>query len=103
GEAVPWDGGFIGAVAPANGGARPASSTVKVLGAAGWAAVTAARPDLRKHALPPPVRPVLPALWDGARVACVPHLGYCRKDVKVRVSAVLAPDLSLAPAGCAGA
>ncbi|HTO81022.1 MAG TPA: tRNA lysidine(34) synthetase TilS [Methylomirabilota bacterium] len=97
GETVSWDGRFVVTVAPVNRGARPRSLTVKLLGAAGWAAVAADNPDLRKHALPPPVRPGLPALWDGARVACVPHLDYCRTGVKVRVSAVFAPEVPLAP------
>jgi len=97
GETVAWDGRFVVAVAAASRGVPARSFTVKLLGAAGWAAVAAAQPDLRRHPLPPPVRPGLPALWDGARVACVPHLDYCRAGVKTQASAVFAPDLPLAP------
>jgi tRNA(Ile)-lysidine synthase len=103
GETVSWDGRFVIAVAAENRGARPRAFAVKLLGAAGWAAVAAARPDLRKHELPPPVRPGLPALWDGARVACVPHLDYCRTGARMRVSAVFAPEVPLAPTRFAAA
>src|SRR5262249_55223442 len=45
GETVSWDGRFVVAMAAADRDARPRSFTVKLLGAAGWAAVAAAKPD----------------------------------------------------------
>lgn len=51
------------------------------LGEAGWAAVAAADPAVRKTLIPPMVRPTLPALWDLDGVLAVPHLFYGRRGV----------------------
>ena len=55
--------------------AAAAELVVGYLGREG-AAVLAA--SMRRLSLPPLVRPVLPAAWDGAGLLAVPHLGYLR-------------------------
>lgn len=52
------------------------------LGRAGWSAVAGDAPGLRQTAIPPPVRPSLPALWSGETVIAVPHLGYRRSGAE---------------------
>ena len=41
----------------------------------------AALPNRRASRLPRLIHPVLPALWDDAGLAAVPHLGWRREDV----------------------
>ncbi|HUT48697.1 MAG TPA: tRNA lysidine(34) synthetase TilS [Alphaproteobacteria bacterium] len=69
------------------------------LGRAGWAALAADRPELRKTAVPAPVRPSLPALWDGEALIAVPNLGYWRSgraETGLRLgSATFSPSLPL--------
>ena len=76
---VHWDNRFTLTL---SGAPQPAERTLSVarLGRAGWAALIADRPELRKSALPAPVRPSLPALWAGEALLAVPHLGYRRSD-----------------------
>jgi len=70
------------------------------LGRAGWAALTAGRPELRASAVPAPVRPSLPALWAGDAVLAVPHLDYRRSAPHTPSltlnSAVFTPIMALA-------
>ena len=47
----------------------PGPATVRPLGRAGWAALTRSDPSLKGHALPGPVRPGLPAVFDARRAA----------------------------------
>ena len=77
GSEVVWDRRFVIELAADRGGADPVARIAR-LGRRGWSQVVAERPELRACALPPAVRPSLPALWDGAGVAAVPHVGYVR-------------------------
>jgi tRNA(Ile)-lysidine synthase len=82
-----WDGRFTLAVSGQE--ARAAGRlTLARLGRAGWAALASEQPELRKTAIPAAVRPSLPALWSGAALVAVPHLGY-------RCSAARAPALTI--------
>jgi len=82
GASVVWDGRFaiylVGRGASA-GGARRGAWLVP-LGDDGWAETVAERPEARRIALPPAVRPTLPALRDRRGILAVPHLKYQRDD-----------------------
>lgn len=69
GRALLWDGRFLVRLPGARG------EQVGALGEAGWTELLARHPELRRHALPHPVRLALPALRaaSGALLA-VPHL-----------------------------
>ncbi len=73
GESVVWDGRFRLRMKAHR--TRPPLLVAK-LGRPGWAALVADVPGLRRTAVPAPVRPSLPAVWDGERPLAVPHLGY---------------------------
>lgn len=94
GRTVTWDGRFRITLAGSG------SAWLGCLGAAGWREAVAARPDLRRCAVPAAARAGLPALRDRAGLLEVPHLGYRRADSRaVRVAAVeFAPPQALAPA-----
>lgn len=77
GTEILWDRRFLLTLVAAPGGADGVARLGR-LGRDGWAHVVADRPDLRKSAIPGPVRPALPALWDECGVFAVPHLGYKR-------------------------
>ncbi len=63
-----------------------APGTVMALGQAGLALLRRERAhELALPALPAPVRPTLPSLWQEGRLAAVPHLGFTN------------PSLGLAP------
>jgi len=95
GERLVWDHRFalrIGRdVRPRRGGLR-----LGPLGINGWAEVRAkvAAPAV---AIPAPVRPGLPALFDGQRVISVPHLGFerGRNHLLTMVYAGFSPRISL--------
>ncbi len=70
-----WDGRFRLSV---SGPVRPGAE-LRALGRDGWAEVVSAWPDVRDAAVPPPVRPSLPAVWGLDGVLAVPHLKYWRK------------------------
>jgi tRNA(Ile)-lysidine synthase len=75
---ITWDNRFRLRFSPA--GARASRGrTVARLGRAGWNQIVAAAPDLRPPALPFPVIPSLPAIFDENGVFAVPHLGYGRE------------------------
>lgn len=69
-----WDGRFRLSV---SGPVRPGAE-LRALGRDGWAEVVSAWPDVRDSAVPPPVRPGLPAVWGLDGVLAVPHLKYWR-------------------------
>ena len=48
------------------------------LGRRGWREAVAQRPALRETAIPPAVRPGLPAVHDLDGLLAVPHLGFMR-------------------------
>lgn len=69
-----WDGRFVLTIRGADaGGVRLAP-----LGAGGWREVAATMPEAARSAVPVPVRPTLPALFDAAGVTSVPHVGFRR-------------------------
>lgn len=72
GGRVLWDRRFTIAVSDA----RESPVTVSRLGAGGWGALTAARPEARRLGLHPAVRESLPALWVDGRLDAVPSLGF---------------------------
>jgi len=77
GETLLWDGRFrlslVGRLPRLSGPLKLAA-----LGEEGWAQLAALRPDLRASAIPPAVRPSLPALRDLDGLLAVPHLHYGR-------------------------
>ncbi|MEJ2121508.1 MAG: tRNA lysidine(34) synthetase TilS [Alphaproteobacteria bacterium] len=78
---IRWDNRF--ALTLSGQSARKANAfTIARLGRAGWSAVASDAPALRQTAIPPPVRPSLPALWSGETVVAVPHLGYRRSGAE---------------------
>ena len=98
GAAGRWDGRFAVAWPRRTGDPRPL--VVDRLGTSGWAALAAARPALRDGPVPPPVRPVLPALWRGATLLGVPHLDHWPGLAPaVRPAVRFAPDRPLAGPG----
>ncbi|MGB8275663.1 MAG: tRNA lysidine(34) synthetase TilS, partial [Alphaproteobacteria bacterium] len=82
GQRLAWDGRFDIRLKPRpariKGAARVrrAAGAIACLGAEGWKKIVGLAPELRSCGLPSLVRPTLPALWVGDRVAEVPHLGY---------------------------
>ncbi len=76
-----WDGRFHYRFARGAGH----GGVLKCLGRDGWKEVATRRPELRRSAIPPIVRPTLPALWDLDGVVAVPHLNYKRPEVADRV------------------
>jgi len=68
-------------------------TVVGKLGRVGWRTVTEALPDARNGAIPPAVRPALPAFYDREGLLAVPHLGYVRPDL----NAAWLPTLRFAP------
>jgi tRNA(Ile)-lysidine synthase len=83
GDRVLWDGRFRIALGTAAGGRRLHLGT---LGRDGWAELVPHLTAVQQKALPSAVRPSLPALRRGGRVVAVPHLGYARGTILVRVS-----------------
>jgi tRNA(Ile)-lysidine synthase len=75
GEEVLWDGRFRVALAPGAGRQR---LRLGKLGRDGWAELAAVLPAVQQKAVPPAVRPSLPALRRAGRLVAVPHLGYVR-------------------------
>jgi tRNA(Ile)-lysidine synthase len=94
-----WDGRFLVTLvadAPASGKTPSRPVTVRRLGAEGWAAVAAATPALRRHAIPPAARPALPALWDSRGILAVPHLDWRRPGSHLYLVVAYAPGAALA-------
>jgi tRNA(Ile)-lysidine synthase len=95
GAAVLWDGRFeVRMVAGKTAAAAPL--ILRRLGAAGWAALAARDSALRRHPIPPPARPTLPALWAGSDLVAVPHLDICLGDRHMHATALFLPRAPLA-------
>ncbi|MHA1113982.1 MAG: tRNA lysidine(34) synthetase TilS [Alphaproteobacteria bacterium] len=73
GGSVRWDGRFTLRATAASG-----HFMVRKLGRDGWRAAVARQPALRKTAIPPAVRPALPAVYDLDGLVAVPHLRFMR-------------------------
>jgi len=73
GETVGWDGRFA---ITAGGVARPLR--IAPLGGEGWRTVSKAFGRTGHGAIPPPVGPTLPAVWDLDGLLAVPHLSFQR-------------------------
>jgi len=95
GETATYDGRFAVEVAPS----APADLRVGPLGAAGWAALAAHAPHLRRSAIPPPARPALPALRDSRGLRAVPALGWRREDAAPGAAIRLVPRRALTGIG----
>lgn len=97
GARIRWDRRF--AVTVAEGAAVRRGTVVAGLGEEGWRQAVADDPGLRRHSVPPPVRPSLPAVWQGDRLLAVPHLAWRRRDARIgSVTIEFAPAHPLAPA-----
>jgi tRNA(Ile)-lysidine synthase len=86
-----WDGRFRITLESDGSGRRTARLVVRRLGVEGWAAIAARDPGLRRHPIPPAVRPGLPALWGARGVLAVPHLDAAPSDRHMTISAVFCP------------
>jgi tRNA(Ile)-lysidine synthase len=86
-----WDGRFRITLESDGSGRRTARLVVRRLGVEGWAAIAARDPGLRRHPIPPAVRPSLPALWGARGVLAVPHLDAAPSDRHMTISAVFCP------------
>jgi tRNA(Ile)-lysidine synthase len=95
GTPVLWDRRFQIRVAARRAGAA-GPLVVRRLGADGWAALTARDPALRRHPIPPPVRPSLPAVWARAVLVAVPHLDICLGKGHMHATALFLPRAPLA-------
>jgi tRNA(Ile)-lysidine synthase len=93
GGSVLWDGRFRVEMGKAGAGAR---LVLRRLGADGWAALAARDPALRRHPIPPPVRPSLPAVWARTGLVAVPHLDICLGDRHINATALFLPPAPLA-------
>jgi tRNA(Ile)-lysidine synthase len=94
---VHWDHRFCLHI-HATAGRRLPKLSVGALGQNGWAAVVAARPELRGCAIPAPVRPSLPALWRDDQVMAVAHLGFQASRLAWSVAAHPWPAVPLSSA-----
>lgn len=97
GARLVWDRRFAVAGPPG----PPGSFTLGYLGRAGVAELALRAPGLQQVALPPLVRPILPALRDEDGIVAVPHLGYRREGAAVLPKLVFRPVKSLSDAGFA--
>jgi tRNA(Ile)-lysidine synthase len=96
GATVIWDGRFQIARAPAGPAQRVQRLIVRRLGAEGWAGLAARDPDLRRHPIPPAVRPSLPALCGALGIVAVPHLDVAPRHRHMMVAAAFRPRVPLA-------
>ena len=95
---VRWDGRFAVQLVGAGRAEGNRGFKVRRLGADGWAALAAVNMDLRRHTIPPAVRPALPAVWGRFGVAAVPHLDFARPSLHMTCSALFVPGRPLAGA-----
>lgn len=95
GATLRWDGRFLIHLGQGRG-----KCWIGPLGAAGWGAAVAGRPDSGRYAVPAPVRAVLPALWDENGLVEAPIPGFRRPGARApRVEALeFAPAHPLAGA-----
>jgi tRNA(Ile)-lysidine synthase len=96
GTAVIWDGRFRIVRPPVGPAQRVRRLIVRRLGAEGWAGLTARDPDLRRHPIPPAVRPSLPALWGPHGIVAVPHLDVASGHRHMMVTAAFRPRVPFA-------
>ncbi len=96
GASVLWDCRFRITLPSDDRARRAARLVVRRLGAEGWATLAARDPGLRQHAIPPAVRPSLPALWGARGIVAVPHLDVAPRDRHMRVAAVFCPQAPFA-------
>ncbi len=104
-EAALWDCRFRVALAvPAGGGPIPSGLFVAALGETGYRTIKDEIAAAHRALVPAPVRPSLPALWDGRGVIAAPHLGFRRKGFEnLEFQAEFAPRWPLfATAGGSG-
>lgn len=96
GESRRYDGRFAMNVSTE----LPQGLWIGPLGRAGWAALTAQKPSLRAHPVPPAARPALPAVFDETGVREVPALVWRRAGASPVLSAwVLHPIRALTRPG----
>lgn len=92
-----WDGRFI--VALGGGNQKTGRFQLAALGAAGYRAILALQPELRRHRIPAMARPVLPALWRAGKAGkgpiAVPHLDYRAGNSQVSVDIEFVPAQAL--------
>jgi tRNA(Ile)-lysidine synthase len=96
GESAMWDGRFRIELTAAGPPRAATGLVVRRLGADGWASLAARDPALRRHPIPPPVRPSLPSLWTAAGVVAVPHLDIAPASRHMRATALFQPGAPLA-------
>jgi tRNA(Ile)-lysidine synthase len=95
GAAVLWDGRFQIRLTARKAGWK-APLVLRRLGADGWATLTARDATLRRHPIPPPVRPSLPAVWAPTGLVAVPHLDICLGNRHINATALFLPRAPLA-------
>ena len=93
-----WDGRFRITLESDGGGRRGARLVVRRLGVEGWTAIAARNPDLRRHPIPPAVRPSLPALWGARGIVAVPHLDIAPARAHMTITAAFLAAVPLAGA-----
>ncbi len=77
GVRVFWDNRFVIRFA-VTGEKAPGRAWLAGLGAQGWSEIAGQCPEIKKHPVPPAVRPSLPAISDDRGIFSVPHLNYRR-------------------------
>jgi tRNA(Ile)-lysidine synthase len=97
GERVMWDRRFEITTSQADRG----PFTIGYLGLAGTPRLDWRMPQSRRAWLPRLLFPFLPAVWDEAGIAAVPHLGYGREGVADLPQVVFRPVTPLTKAGFA--
>ena len=98
GGSVLWDGRYRITLGSHGRLRRPGRLIVRRLGAEGWASLARRHPHLRRHPIPPAVRPSLPALWGARGAVAVPHLDIAAPNPHMMISAAFVPGVPLAGA-----
>jgi len=96
GAALLWDSRFEIRLSKSGSARAGGRLVVRRLGAAGWAGLAARDPDLRRHPIPPPVRPSLPTVWAPTGVIAVPHLDIVPANSHIDATALFLPRVPLA-------
>ena len=96
GGSVLWDGRYRITLASRGRPRRLGRLVVRRLGAEGWASLARRHPHLRRHSIPPAVRPSLPALWGARGVVAVPHLDIAAANPHMTIAAAFVPGVPLA-------
>jgi tRNA(Ile)-lysidine synthase len=103
GGSVLWDGRYRITLTSRDNLRRLGRLVVRRLGAEGWANLARRNPHLRRHPIPPAVRPSLPAIWGAGGALAVPHLDIAPANPHITITAAFAPAVSLAGVRFAGA